>query len=528
MSLDKFSTQFTSILAGLSTGKKISLLLVTLSTILGFVFIITWAGKPDYQNLYAGLNPEDAGSIINYLKENQIPYKVSEYGNGIQVPKENVYEIRMSLATKGLPQGSGVGFEIFDNSKIGVSEFSQNINYQRALQGELSRTINRFEEIENSRVHIVMASKSIFKDYEDHASASVVIKLYQGRQLSKNKVQSIVHLLSSSIAGLNPENVTVVDSSGNMLTKVKVGEGIENSSDDQLQYQEKIEKNLENRIKTMLETALGQSKAIVRISCLLDFKKHEKTEELYYPDNRVIRSEQHYNENSSDQSVIPAGIPGIAMNDEIGEDSMPSSPKGYQKQDQTINYEIGRVTNHIIEPTGKVNRISVAVIVDGSYKENVDKEGVVSLEYIPRSKEEMDKLENIIKRSVNFDEKRGDEVEVVNIPFESQKSEELNDKNEESGWLKSILSYSSYLKYLFAGLFILMTFMFVVKPIVSWLTTAQAGQRTMIDQLPKTVSQIENEMKGNLKQISYQDQAKQKLRTDSASIDLLKQWMNEA
>ena len=198
-----------------------------------------------------------------------------------------------------------------------------------------------------------------------------------------------------------------------------------------------------------------------------------------------------------------------------------------KKKDQTINYEIGRVTNHIVEPIGKIKRLSVAVIVDGNYKENVDKEGNVSIDYIPRSKDEIEKLVNIVKRSVNYDSERGDEVELVNIPFETQKREAFDQEDVGSGWLDRIMKYSSYLKYLFAGTFIFLTFLFVVRPIVSWLTTSQPGQQQILDQLPRTVSEIENDMNKSLKQISYQDQAKQKLRSDSASVDLLKQWMNE-
>jgi flagellar M-ring protein FliF len=528
MSLEKVSGQLSTIVKGLSAGKKASLILVILSSIIGFVMIITWAGVPDYQGLYSNLNPEDAGSIIAYLKENRIPYKISETGNGILVPKENIYEIRMSLASKGLPQGSGVGFEIFDNTKIGISEFTQNINYQRALQGELSRTINRFEEIESSRVHIVLLKNSLFKEDEEPATASVVVKLRQGRNLSGNKVQSIVHLLSSSISGLQPENVTVVDSNGNMLTHAKSSESEENSSDDQMQYQEKMEKNIETRIKSMLETALGPAKAIVRVSCLLDFKKQEKTEELYLPDNRVIRSEQRFNEMSKGEELKPAGIPGVEQNNNQIKADVPTDSKGYQKNDQTINYEIGHVTSHTIEPTGKIKRLSVAVLVDGSYKKNQNEKEEVSTEYIPRTKEEMEKLINIVKRSVNFDMERGDEVEVVNIPFENQKTSEIQEDNNESGWAAKISSYSSYLKFLFAGLFVLMTFMFVVRPIIAWLTTSPPGARHLIDHLPKTAGQIQNESHGNYKQLSYHEQVKEKLKSDSASVDLLNQWMNEA
>lgn len=527
---DKISEQLNAINGSLSFSKKISIFILLVGTIAGFLMIVTWAGSPDYQVLYSGLNSEDSGIILDYLKENNISYEISAYGNAISVPKENVHEVRMVLASKGLPQGSGVGFEIFDNTKIGMSEFAQNINYQRALQGELARTINRFDEVESSRVHIVMASKSLFHEQEESASASVVVKNYPGKTLSKKKVQSIVHLLSSSISGLEPENVTVVDSKGNMLARSNADKAFENSSDVHLDYQEKIERNLEHRVKSILETALGKAKANVRISCLIDFKKMEKTEEMYIPENRVIRSEQHFNELSGNEEEIPVGIPGPVDKNKanVSDAEMEKGIKNYQKNDQTINYEIGKVVSHIVEPTAKIKRLSVAVIVDGTYKENVDRKGNVSYEYIPRTRDEMQKLENIVKRTVNFDTNRGDEVEVVNIPFETTKNDFVKEEEPESGWLSKIAPYWYYMKYPFAALIILMIFLFVIRPIVTWLTSTTIQQRELINQLPKTVGEIENDTSFNTAQVTFQDKANQAFQNDQSSVDLLKQWLAQS
>jgi len=534
MELQKLYLQLKAIFGKMSLSKRISFFSLLIVTITGFVFIIMWAGTPNYQSLYSRLNSEDAGLVLSYLKENKLPYKISEYGNTILIPKENIYEVRMALAIIGLPQGSGVGFEIFDNTKIGMSEFAQNINYQRALQGELSRTINRFDEIESSRVHIVMEDKSLFQDHEDPASASVVVKLFPGRKLSTNQVQSIIHLLSASVSGLEPNNVTVVDNNGNMLTSPKTQKGFEHSSEDHLEYQEKIEKNLENKVKSMLETALGPAKAIVRVSCLVDFKKQEKTEELYYPENRVIRSEQRFNEISGGQEMIPAGVPDVLKEKDLNEtgNAVATKPnmKGYQKEDQTINYEIGKVTSHIVEPTGRIKRISVAIIVDGTYKEIEDEKGKASIQYVPRSEEEMQKLTNIVKRSVNFNDERGDEIEVVNIPFDTTTDTDGSKGEGEAkvNLLSKILSYTSVIKYVFAALFIFIMFLVIVRPIVSWITSTTINERELIDQLPKTVNEIENEMNANIKQISYQDRANKIMKNNQSSVELLRQWLTES
>ncbi len=215
--------------------------------------------------------PEEAGEIITYLKAQKIPYRISENGTGILVPHDKVYESRLALASQGLPQGGGVGFEVFDNTKIGMTEFVQNVNYQRALQGELSRTINRIAEVESSRVHIVMPEKSLFIEQEEPATASVVVKLRRGQWLNQEQVKGIVHLVSSSVSRLKPDNVTVVDTSGKMLAGFSDRTEVTRLSSDQLEYQANLERNLETRIKSMLEKALGRGKAIVRLSCSLDF-----------------------------------------------------------------------------------------------------------------------------------------------------------------------------------------------------------------------------------------------------------------
>jgi flagellar M-ring protein FliF len=528
MFLQKLLSQMGLVFGGLSPTKRIMLMLTTLLSAGVLISVIMWICSPDYQTLYTGINSEDAGSIITYLKENRIQYKISAGGNNILVPGENVYELRMELASRGLPQGTGIGFEIFDNSNIGMSEFAQNINYQRALQGEIARTINQFYEIESSRVHIVMPSKSIFRDYEEPSTASVIVKLKGGRKLSKNKVQSIVHLLSSSVSGLDPDHVTVVDNNGDMLTNGQSQSGFDGFSQDQLEYQEKIEKSYQNRIKSMLETALGPANAVVRVSCLLNFKKQEKTEELYYPENRVIRSEQHYNEMSSNREKSASGVPSATTSEEAENDTADPSAEGYRKKDQTINYEIGKVTSHTIEPVGEIKRLSVAVVVDGTYRETVDEEGNTNVEYVARTPEEMDKLKNITMRAINFDAQRGDEVEIVNIPFDTSKSDGM-ETEESPGFGSSLLSkYSQYIKYGAAGFILLMTFLFVVRPIVTWITASTLNEQPLIDQLPKRVSELEGKSTGPAKQISYQDQASRVLKDDQSSLELLREWMSEA
>ena len=318
MAISDISAQLKTVLGGMTPVKIVSLVTVIFITIAGFVILISWSGTSEFQPLYANLSPEDAGAILTRLKEKNIPYKVPANSDSILVPRDQLYEIRLELASQGLPLGSGVGFEIFDNAKLGMTEFVQNVNFQRALQGELSRTINRFDEVEGSRVHIVMGSKSLFVEDEEPATASVILKLAPGRSLGKDQVEAIVHLVSSSVSGLKPDNVTVVDNYGQMLAGSKDGSSEGPVSSDQLALQEKMEKGLEHRVRTMLETALGPGKAIARVSCTLDFKRQEKTEELYHPDTKVIRSEQVLSESAGEDDAGTGGVPGILSNTAAG------------------------------------------------------------------------------------------------------------------------------------------------------------------------------------------------------------------
>ena len=532
MGLRQLFLQLKTLFQNLSPSKRATLIILIIGTVAGFSLLITWTGRTDFQPLYSNLAAEDAGIILSKLKEQKIPYRITGNGNTILIPQERIHEMRMNLASEGLPQGGNVGFEVFDNTKLGMTEFAQNVNYQRALQGELSRTINRFSEVESSRVHIVMPEKSLFIEDEEPATASVVLKLHPGKWLSQLQVNGIIHLVSSSVPRLTTENVTVVDSSGKLLSEFKAQSDFGSLSSDQLQYQEKVERTLENRIKTMLEKALGPDKAIVRLSAALNFKRQEKTEERYFPENQVVRSEQLFNEKTSEPEAAPEGIPGIRANlpqpppqNETGE--IPTITT-FEKQDRTVNYEIGKITSHVLEPVGEIERISVAVLVDGTYKQNQNAGGEPQQSYTPRSAEEMRKLENICKRAVNFDEARGDQVEVVNIPFETTRVLDTAVSGEPRGWMTWLKSYQAYLKYVFFGLFLLLSFVFIIKPLVRWLTDQPLAEMAMVKQLPKTVGELEGEYGSGSRQLTFTDQASQLVASDNeASVGVMRDWLKE-
>jgi len=528
-------SQLNALISNLSLGKKMSLVTLVIGFAVGFFFLMNWTGKSEFQPLYAQLDPEDASAILSRLREQKIKYRIASNGSSVLIPQEHIYEVRMQLASEGLPRGSGVGFEIFDNTKLGMTAFAQSVNYQRALQGELARTINQISEIESSRVHIVMTEKSLFVDQEEPASASVVLKLRSGKWLNQSQVNGILYLVSSSVARLSPDNVTIVDSKGKLLAGIKDPSSFGSLSSDQLDYQDRVEKALENRIRTMLESALGENKAIVRLSGSFDFKKQERTEEHYLPDNRVIRSEQQLNETTVDPSATPQGIPGIRSNlpgDPAAADQTrvtDSSNRAFEKNDRTVNYEIGKVISHIKEPVGEMTRVSVAVLVDGTYN-RIEKRGKeVEWQYVARTPEEMQKFESIVKRAVNFDQKRGDQVDIVNIPFETTKLAVQDTEVIEEGWMDLVKQYQPYLKYGFLSLFLFLSFMFFVKPLVRWLTEYSFGDMQMFKQLPKTVGELEGDFNAGANQLVFRDQASELIASDKeASLGVMRDWIKES
>lgn len=528
MSFNDFSIQLKALIKSLGPGKRVAFLTLITGTIIGLVFLITWTEKPDFRYLYSNLDIEDASAIIEKLKEQKIEYQIASNGSSILVPEEKMHEIRLEMASQGLPQGGSVGFEVFNNTKLGMTEFVQNVNYQRALQGELSRTINKLKEIESSRVHIVMSPKSLFVDKEEPATASVVLKLRNGKWLSDNQIQGVIHLVSSSVPRLKPENVTVIDSSGKMLAGFKDKSTAGRISSDQLEYQEKLEKSMENRLKTMLGQALGIDNAIVRVSSLLDFKRREMTEERYYPDNKVIRSEQVLSETSGGSGINPRGVPGLRSNVSKRDKKGKGDTLEYQKEDKTVNYEIGKTTSVISEPTGEVKRISVAVVVDGTYAKIKGKGGRQSWKYIPRKPEEMQTLENIVKRAVNFDPVRGDAVEVANIPFETDKLMGNVEEIKEEGWFSKIKVFQPVFKYTLLGIFLLFSFLFIVRPLTRWLTSNTLTEMDILKQLPKTVGELEREYTGSMGRLENTDSVTQLVETDKdISVGVIKDWMKE-
>jgi flagellar M-ring protein FliF len=449
----------------MSQGRKIALFLSGALIISGFLVILLWSSKEEYQILFSNLSPDDASLIVERLKEQKIPYEITGGGTVLKVPSRFLYETRLDMASQGLPKGGTIGFEIFDQSKIGTTEFVQRINYRRALQGELARTISQLKEVEAARVHLVVPKQSIFTSEQERARASVMVKLKSGSRLSKRQVQGIVHLVASSVESLDPSDVTVVDQRGEILSGGSSGNDISSIANSQLEYRQGVERDLEKRIESMLEKVLGPGKAIARVSAIIDFRQVEKKEEQFDPENVAIRSEQRIEETYIGAGGKAEGVPG-AMSNLSGAGKAQGGKNQSDtamKKNETINYELNRITSRIVEPTGSITRLSVAVLIDGSYEK---KEGSEAPVYKPRTQEEMKKYEEIVKKAIGFNQERGDQVEVQNIPFEKVESVE------EGGMASSGFDLNIYLPFVrhaVTGLLIILFLLFIVRPFVKGL-----------------------------------------------------------
>jgi len=428
--------QIRNFFLALPPARRISFIALTAGVLAATVGLAVWVQQPQYRVLFANLGSNDAAAVVDYLKTEKIPYRVGENGTSIEVASSRVYETRLALAGKGVPQGGGVGFEIFDKQALGMTDFVQRLNYQRALQGELARTISELAAVESARVHLALPERSLFVNEERRPSASVVVKLRPGRVLAPEQIAGVVHLVAASVEGLKPADVTVVDINGQVLTREA-----EDTANGQppgqgmLAYQRTVEQSYTERIESMLERVLGPGHALARVTVALDLAQVEKTEESFDPDRVAVKNEKRSKEKNT--STAAAGVPGVnaTLTNDPAATAQSDGPHN-EREDSTLSYEISKVTSHRVETMGGIHKLSVAVLIDGTYQGDGK-----ARTFVPRPTEEIDRYRELIKRAVGFNEERGDQIEVASAPFQSA----VQDAPEAPGSLARIGEWSDVL-----------------------------------------------------------------------------------
>ncbi len=382
-------------------------------TVLGVFFaLLFWLNKPDMQLLYSNLALEDANRIVKVLQAEKVPYSLENNGSTILVSADKVYDMRIKIAGEGGLTGQGIGFEVFDEVKVGQTEFVQKINYQRALQGELSRTITEFPAVESARVHLVIPQKSLFIEEEMPPSASVVLTLAEGKKMSEKDVMAIVNLMTMSVEGLEKGRVSIADTKGTVLYHPEDETSIEGMTSTQFDHKQTIQRNLEMRIQELLYPIIGAGKVIAKVNADLDFNQRTIRKELYDPDSAVIRSEQKSEETTRGSANLEAGTPDANFRgDGIGGSI---SQQNSTRETSTLNYEINKEEQNIVTPVGQVDRLSIAVVVDGMYAANPETGAMV---FTPRTEEEMTRIKELVSNAVGFETARGDAIEVSCIAF---------------------------------------------------------------------------------------------------------------
>ena len=396
---------------------------------------LLWSRAPDYGVLYTNVTDRDGGAIIASLQQMNVPYKFAEGGGAILVARDRVPEVRLRLASQGLPKGGGVGFELMDNQKFGTSNFAEQVNYQRGLEGELARSVESIGSVESARIHLALPKPSLFVRDQKKPSASVILTLHRGRSIDEGQVSAIVHMVSSSVPELNAKSVTVVDQHGNLLSAANAGaRGLDVS---QLKYAQEIEQGYIRRIEAILQPIVGASNVRAQVAAEIDFSVVERTEESYKPNQdpraAAIRSQQS-SESMQQGATPPGGVPGALSNQPPQTPSAPitappnaaapvpgaaatataaSTAPGSSRKDTTTNYELDRSIRHVQQGAGGVKRLSVAVVVN--HREAADSAGKPSQRALTPA--EVEQIRNLVKEAMGFSQERGDSLNVVNSAF---------------------------------------------------------------------------------------------------------------
>ncbi|TNV23022.1 flagellar basal body M-ring protein FliF [Buttiauxella sp. B2] len=419
-------------LSRIRANPKIPLMIAGAAAIAIIVALVLWAKTPDYKVLYSNLADQDGGAIVTQLTQMNVPYRFSDNGSAIEVPADKVYDLRLRLAQQGLPKGGAVGFELLDQEKFGISQFSEQINYQRALEGELARTIETLGPVKTARVHLAMPKPSLFVREQKSPSASVTLSLEPGRALDEGQISAVVHMVSSAVAGLPPGNVTLVDQGGHLLTQSNTAG--RDLNDAQLKYAMDVENRFQRRIESILAPIVGSGNVHAQVTAQIDFANKEKTEEQYRPNSdpsqSAVRSRQ-LNQSEQVNGRNPGGVPGALSNQPAPANSAPIStpPQNNQanapqqnqaastsgqtgssntQRDETTNYEVDRTILHTKLNVGDVQRLSVAVVVN--YRQTDGKP-------LPLTTDQMKQIENLTREAMGYSDKRGDTLNVVNSPF---------------------------------------------------------------------------------------------------------------
>lgn len=492
----KVLSQLTEGFLKLPLMQKIIFPVLIVASVSGIIYVSKWANAPDYAVLFSDLEPADSAAVVERLKAQKISYEVRGDGRTVAVsPPEMINELRISLAGEGVPKGGVVGLEIFEGTNLGTTTFQEKIKFIRAIQGELERTISSLDAVVSARVHITQPEKTVFAKNSSTPTASVLLKLRPGAELTKHQIKGIANLVAGSVEGLDRENVTLIDVFGNLLNpKEDEGEGLGVEA-TRLQYQKEVEQSYVQRIEQMLQKVLGPGKSVARVTAELDFSSNEREEESYDPAGQVIRSERSIEEGSGESQR--GGVPGVVTN--LAENPNLLAPQNgatnnSTRREATKNYEVSRAVSKTSTARGKLLRLSAAVMVDGNYDVVPAPQGSdapPTKTFKPLDPEVLTQIEGIVKSAIGFDLQRGDTVQVENIQF-FMPDESLSEQLDSKATQDLIFNVVSKLGPV---LFLVFFFLLIVRPLVKFLITPTEAEVDLTRLLPTGLNELEQELK---------------------------------
>jgi len=417
-----------------SPGGRVFFLMSGVAAVLAVMTgIWLWTQQPDYRVLFSNFSDRDGGAIVASLQQMNVPYKYSDGGNAILVPATQVHDVRLKLAAQGLPKGGNVGFELMENQKLGISQFLEQVNFQRALEGELARSIQSLAAVQAARVHLALPKASVFVREQQKPTASVLLNLHPGRVLDPGQVSAIVHLVASSVPELTTKNVTVVDQNGTLLSENDRQDNTNRMDPTQLKYVQELQESIVKRIESILSPIVGSSNVRAEATADVDFSRAEQAAEIYKPNGEpnsaAIRSQQSSEtHNNSPQGAT--GIPGALTNQPQPNATAPitapantaaggSTAATNTHKDLTVNYEVDKTVKYVQQQVGGIKRLSVAVVVN--YKKDIDKAGKVTMK--PLTEQEKNQITDLVKEAMGYNKDRGDTLNVVNSAFASPEKE---------------------------------------------------------------------------------------------------------
>jgi flagellar M-ring protein FliF len=468
--LRAFLKQVATFWKGLPTPKRIALVSITGLALLVMLLVVVVGNQKTYGYLYTNLEPQDASAIVEKLKATQVPHRLDADGRGILVPEDRIAPLRLELASSGLPRGGGIGFELFDKNQLGATEFEQQVSLRRALEGELTRSILTIDGVKAARVHLVMPERRLFVAKESQPSASVVLKLSNPQGFGNREVAGIVHLVAAAVPGLRRDRVSVVSTDGVTLHRPNTGDNdVDMGTSDDMSSERALAmaSQLETATRSQLERVVGAGNAEVRIAVDLDTSAKEKVEEHYEPAKTALRSENRTEERSGTGAPGVAGVPGALTNlpdaRQPGADATenPGGPGAVGRLSQTRNWEVDKVSQKTTTPPGEIERLSISVLLNDRTELRSGKPFPV-----PRSPQEIAKLEELVKRTVGFNVERGDSLKVDSAPFV------LAELGDAAGSVP-VPAWRKYLPYLAAVLLVL----FVAVTVLVWRKRAAKAAR---------------------------------------------------